>query len=140
MPAKKMRVEIVDTEGNKYSMTLEGKITRNKALNLIDMIELMCGISSGDDNKFNNDFYIGNYSKFDKIKLLIQKKFPLVWFTSLEVQREFEREFKEPIGLSTVSTYLSRLSVQKMLQRGGSSNKLKYKLWEPPSFIYAAKK
>jgi len=60
--------------------------------------------------------------------LVIQKNFPLVWFSSKDVQSIYEQELKEPIGLSTVSTYLARMTNRGLLLRAGESSNLKYKL------------
>ena len=59
--------------------------------------------------------------------MVIQKSFPLIWFSSKDVQSVYEQELKEPVSLSTVSTYLSRLAVKGMLLRTGGPNNLKYK-------------
>ena len=59
--------------------------------------------------------------------MVIQKSFPLVWFSSKDVQTIYEQELKEPVGLSTVSTYLSRMAGKGLLLRTGGPNSLKYK-------------
>jgi predicted transcriptional regulator len=52
----------------------------------------------------------------------------LVWFSSKDVQTVYEQELKEPVGLSTVSTYLARMTNKGLLLRAGESNSLKYKM------------
>ena len=37
MPARKMRVELFDSEGNRYSISFEGQVTRDKAVRLLDL-------------------------------------------------------------------------------------------------------
>jgi predicted transcriptional regulator len=59
--------------------------------------------------------------------LVVQKSFPLIWFSSKDIQSVYEQELKEPVSLSTVSTYLSRMASKGMLLRTGGSNNLKYK-------------
>ena len=59
---------------------------------------------------------------------MVQKSFPLVWFSSKDIQSVYEQELKEPVSLSTVSTYLSRMACKGFLLRNGSSNNLKYKI------------
>ncbi len=44
LPAKKMRVELFDSEGNRYTVAFEGQITRDKALRLLDLVELLGGM------------------------------------------------------------------------------------------------
>ncbi len=129
MPAKKMRVEVFDSDGNRYSISFEGRVTRDKALRLLEMVELLGGIPSTGANSAAN--IAGNqeqWSKYDKVKMVIQKHFPVLWFTSREVQSTFEQELKEPIGISTVATYLSRMAAKGFLVRSGTANSLKYKV------------
>jgi hypothetical protein len=129
MPARKMRVELFDNEGNKYTIAFEGQITRDKALRLLDLVELLGGMPG--ESTTNQSINMGartNLSRFEKVRLLIQNRFPLIWFSSKEIQTNFEQELKEPISLSTVSTYLSRMTTRGILLRTGQSNNLKYKL------------
>jgi len=129
MPARKMRVELFDSEGNRYSIAFEGQITRDKAVRLLDLVELLGGVSSDGVNKTTSTVVAGTeFSKFDKVHLLIQKSFPVVWFSSREVQSAYEQEHKEPVSLSTIATYLARLSNKGLLAKAGASNRLKYKL------------
>jgi hypothetical protein len=123
-----MRVELFDGEGNKYTVAFEGQITREKALRLLDLVELLGGMPSGGGNPGGNLAISGNdFSKYEKVCMVIQKHFPLVWFPSREVQLIYEQEFKEPISLSTVATYLARMANKGMLMKAGASNRLKYK-------------
>ena len=129
MPARKMRVELFDSEGNKYSISFEGQISREKALRLLDLVELLGGVSGSDVNAESNPNAADNVvSKYNKLRTLVQKHFPLVWFSSKEVQNVYEGELKEPISLSTVATYFARMEKKGILVRMGNANRLKYKL------------
>lgn len=129
MPARKMRVELFDSEGNRYTVAFEGQITRDKALRLLDLVELLGGMPGENStlNAVNQQPNISS-SRFEKVRLVIQKSFQLVWFSSKEIQSVYEQELKDPISLSTVSTYLSRMTNKGFLLRTGSSNNLKYKI------------
>jgi hypothetical protein len=128
MPARRMRVELFDSEGNRYSISFEGQITRDKALRLLDLVELLGGVPSGSGNPGPNPAPGATAtSKFERLRLLVQKHFPMVWFSSKEVQAVFEQELKEPITLSTVATYLSRMADKGLVLKSGSPNSLKYK-------------
>jgi hypothetical protein len=123
-----MRVELFDSEGNRYTLAFEGQITRDKALRLLDLVELLGGmpneaITRGAENPSNGI----PSSRFEKVWSVIQKSFPLVWFSSRDVQSVYEQEMKEPISLSTVSTYLSRMASKGVLLRTGESHNLRYK-------------
>ncbi len=134
MPARKMRVELFDNEGNRYTIAFEGQITRDKAIRLLDLVELLGGMPGETNNTQSSNLSTrNNLSRFDKTKLVIQKRFPLIWFSSKEIQSIYEKELKEPISLSTVSTYLSRMTNRGILIRSGQSNNLKYKMVSIPS-------
>jgi len=128
MPARKMRVELFDSDGNRYTIAFEGQVTRDKALRLLDLVELLGG-APGEGPTVNASAALPNrvLSRFEKVQVVIQKNFPLIWFSSKDIQSVYEQELKEPVGLSTISTYLSRMSVKGMLHRTGGPNNLKYK-------------
>jgi hypothetical protein len=130
MPAKKMRIELLDTDGNRYTIAFEGQVTREKAVRLLDLVELLGGAPGGEEGKTGSRLDVANngLSKYDRVHAVVQGSFPLVWFSSKEVQNAYEQEFKEPVPLSTVATYLSRLATRGMLVKTGSLNKLKYRL------------
>jgi hypothetical protein len=129
MPARKMRVELFDSEGNRYTIAFEGQITRDKALRLLDLVELLGGVPSEGTTSGTGSTLANNpLSRFEKVRLVIQKSFPLVWFSSKDIQSVYEQELKEPIGLSTVSTYLARMANRGLLLRTEGSNNLKYKV------------
>jgi hypothetical protein len=128
MPARKMRVELFDSEGNRYTVAFEGQITRDKALRLLDLVELLGGVPSESlPSGPGNALASPDSSRFEKVRLIIQKSFPLIWFSSKDVQASYEQELKEPISLSTVSTYLARMTSKGLLLRAGNLNNLKYK-------------
>jgi hypothetical protein len=128
VPARKIRVELFDSDGNRYTIAFEGQVTRDKALRLLDLVELLGGAPS-ETPTANATSTMPNrvLSRFEKVQLVIQKNFPLIWFSSKEIQSIYEQELKEPVSLSTISTYLSRLASKGMLLRTGGPNNLKYK-------------
>jgi hypothetical protein len=129
VPARKMRVELFDNEGNRYTIAFEGQVTRDKALRLLDLVELLGGVPSEGNPSGTGNVLTGNsLSRFEKVRLVIQKNFPLIWFSSKDIQSVYEQELKEPISLSTVSTYLARMTKRGMLLRAGESSNLKYKI------------
>jgi hypothetical protein len=130
MPARKIRVELLDNDGNRYTVAFEGQVTREKAVRLLELVELLGGMpgEAGVKGTQRPDFIDRCASKFEKVQKLVQRSFPLAWFSSKEVQGAYEQEFKEPLALSTVSTYLSRLSSKGALARAGALNNLKYRV------------
>jgi hypothetical protein len=128
VPARKIRVELFDSDGNRYTIAFEGQVTRDKAMRLLDLVELLGGTPS-ETPTANATSTLPNrvLSRFEKVQLVIQKNFPLIWFSSKEIQSIYEQELKEPVSLSTISTYLSRMAGKGMLLRTGGPNNLKYK-------------
>ena len=126
MPVKKMRVEVSDEQGNRYTMTFEGKVTREKALNMLDIVELLGGVHAETGLNGNG----AQLSKFGKVGSLVGRHFFLSWFSSKDVLSAYEQEFREPISLATVSTYLARMADRGMLMKIGTSNSKKYRLFD----------
>ena len=124
MPARKLRVELYDWEGNKFTVTFEGRVTREKVIRLLDFVELMGGVSESDLSWRDPS----ELTMFEKVKLLVERYFPLVWFKSTDVKFAYEQEFREPIKLSTVSTYLARLVERGFLVRRGPPNDRQYRI------------
>jgi hypothetical protein len=128
MPARKMRVELFDSDGNRYTIAFEGQVTRDKALRLLDLVELLGGApTEGSATNAANSLPNKVLSRFEKVQSVIQKNYPLIWFSSKDIQSTYEQELKEPVGQSTISTYLSRMATKGMLLRTGGPNNLKYK-------------
>ena len=125
MPARKVRVEVFDGDGNRYTVTFQGHVTRDKALRLLDIVELLGGMP-----RANSELAQGysELSKFDKICYIVKENFPVVWFSSRDVQSLYEQKLKEPVSLSTVSTYLSRMADRGFLVKNRMSNRLQYRL------------
>lgn len=122
MPAHRVKVDVNDGEGNKLSISFQGKITRGKLLQLLDFVELLGGVPEVSRRD------VSELSKFEKVKILVDRKFPVGWFTSQDVMIAYEDAYDEPLGLSTVSTYLARLARKTILQRGGTLAGRKYRL------------
>ncbi len=134
-----MRIELFDSEGNKYTVAFEGQMDRAKALKVLDLAELLGGMPEGtNDNHPTSAGPEVEGTKYDKVRAVIQKHLPLIWFTSRDVQAFYEQESKEPISLSTVATYLSRMTAKSLVMKSGGQNSLRYRL--PPSIQEAVAK
>lgn len=123
MTKVKLRFETEDESGAKMVITLEGNVTRNKVLQVLDLIELMGGLS-----KLETRGDLEPLTKLERIKKLILQRLPAGWFSSKDVQAEYEELYGESIRLSTVSTYLQRLYSGGFLLRSGSRAMRSYKL------------
>lgn len=125
LPARRMKVDVVDESGNRYTVTFSGNVTRDKAVRLLEIVELLGGIPSVNQDENRT---LTNATKIDKTRLVLEKHFPIVWFSSKDVQSTYERNLKEPIALSTISTYLSRLADRGILMKNGGSTDCRFRL------------
>ncbi len=116
MPSKKVKIEVSDNSGGNFSISYSGEINRDKVLQLLDFVELLGGSS-------NNANVKQSLTKFDRVIQLIRTHYPVGPFTSSKVQENYEKEFNEPISLSTVSTYFSRLMNRDVITYVGSSKR-----------------
>jgi len=121
-----MRVEVFDGSGNRYTVTFEGRVTREKAIRLLDIVELLGGIPEEENPEWVNA--TSKRSKVDRVRQIVERHFPIMWFTSRDVQSAYKQEFKQPINLSTVSTYLSRMADRGILAKSGTSNRRRYRV------------
>jgi hypothetical protein len=124
MPAKKMRIEIFNN-GDRYTITFEGQVTRDKALRLLDLVELLGGMPIVNPETPRST---SEASKIEKVRLAAEKNFPVGWFSSKQLQAAYEKQFNEPIRLSTTSTYLSRLADRGFFSKQCASNKIRYRI------------
>lgn len=123
MSKNRIKIDINDNDGNKITISLEGRLTREKVIQVLDFIDLLGGSSAADIQSGES-----NFSKFERIQNIILRKFPVGWFSSQEVMLTYEEALDEPIGLSTVSTYLTRLAAKGILMRSGPVVKRRYKV------------
>ncbi|MBS7643519.1 hypothetical protein KEJ26_02900 [Candidatus Bathyarchaeota archaeon] len=126
MPARKIRVDIHDHDGNHFSISLEGHVTREKVLQILDLVELLGGAPitvSESRRKLPQEL-----TKFEKVIEVIERRFPVGWFSSRDVQTAYEELYKTGLSLSTSSTYLSRLVSKGILLHTRSSTGWRYKL------------
>lgn len=121
MPARRrVRLEVVGDDGDRLTVILEGRVTREKIMQLADLVDLYGGGSSPQQPVEN---------KLTRLARMIEKRFPYAEFTSRDVVEAYEAEYGEKLTLSTASTYLSRLAERGFLERaGGMLNNIRYRL------------
>ncbi|MFN3621458.1 MAG: hypothetical protein ACK4TI_01055 [Nitrososphaerales archaeon] len=106
---KKMKIEFTDDEGSKYSLSIEGPLSKEKMHKLIEVYEFLGG--EKEEEKVELD------TIFSKVTALIEEEFPASNFTTANLQEAYENKYNQPIKLTTLSTYLNRLVDQRMLKR-----------------------
>jgi len=67
----------------------------------------------------------------ERLEDFIKYEFSNTWFTTQELRERYET-VADDIKLSTVSTYLSRMNRDGLLEKRGNRNNRQYKMIEPP--------
>ena len=111
---KKFRIELEDAEGSKYNMSLEGNISKDKILKIVEFMDLL---NLESPNGHAEPARPASASVGDRIWSLVDSKFPYGSFTSSDILELYEDQYNEPIKLSIISTYLSRYSDRGRLAR-----------------------
>jgi len=105
-----MKIEFTDDEGTKYTLSIEGTLTKEKMNKIIEVYEFLGG--EGVDNEPEEEDTI-----FSRVTRLIDEEFPASPFTTSELQAAYEDKYQQPIKLTTISTYLNRLVDRRVLKR-----------------------
>jgi hypothetical protein len=133
MSRKRIKIQLEDSDGGKYDFALEGNISKNKIMKLIEVLDLM--ETKSNDTNFENPKPIEKEnltSIGSKIWNLIERKFPHTAFTSSDILEIYEDDYHEPIQLSVVATYLSRYSDRCKLSRNKRGKEWLYKVARKP--------
>lgn len=118
MGKKRFKIEFDDGLGSKYTVSLDGNVSKEKILQLMEFINT---IEAGSEKEV---FELPSKdTSFGKLYSLIEERFQLGFFTSSDIQEAYEDTYNEPIKISTISTYLARLAEKGILnrQRSGST-------------------
>lgn len=119
---KKFRIELEDAEGSKYNLSLEGNISKDKILKIVEFMDLLNIEGPHQDGELRAPASVG-----DRIWALVESKFPYGSFTSSDILELYEDTYNEPIKLSIISTYLSRYAERGRLVRTRQGKEWIYK-------------
>ncbi len=119
MKQKRIRIDVRDKDGAKYDFKIEGNITKEKALKIFELMDL---INIEEEQTPNLDSIGG------KIWNIVENSFPIGKFTSSEVLEKYEDEYNEPIKLSVVSTYLARFASRNRIERARTGREWSYQI------------
>ncbi len=118
---KRIRIELEDEEGTKYTLALEGAVSRDKLMKAMDMLEVM-------DVPLEHSHRVPDEGTFfGKVQTLLETTFAGGDFSSSDVAREFEDKYGQPVKLSTISTYLARLADKQYIKRERFGNSWVYR-------------
>jgi Penicillinase repressor len=118
---KRIKIELQDDEGTKYTLALEGAVSRDKLMKAMDMLEVMDvpmerAHRAPDEGTF-----------FGRVQTLLETEFAAGDFSSSDVARGFEEKYNQPVKLSTISTYLARLADKQYIRRERFGNSWVYR-------------
>jgi len=125
LKTSKFKIEFFDEDGSRFTVSIEGNVSRSKITRILDMIEFMGSLPS--ESEIEEE--VGR-TKFERVKKLVESRFQNSWFSSRDVKFAYEDEYGESIPLSTISTYLQRMHKNGFLQRSISQNQHVYRLSE----------
>jgi len=118
---KRIKIELEDGEGTKYTLALEGTVSRDKLMKAMDMLEIM-DVPLDHSHRAPDE---GTF--FGKVQTLLETTFAAGDFSSSDVAREFEDKYGQPVKLSTISTYLARLADKQYIRRERFGNSWVYR-------------
>lgn len=125
---RKIKIELEDENGEKYNLTLQGTLTKEKLLNVMEFIQLFDknsieGNYDGSIERRETDMKLGS-----KLWNLIIENFRYHTFTSSDILRIYQDLYYESIQLSVISIYLSRFYFKKQLNRSKNGKQWVYAL------------
>jgi hypothetical protein len=124
---KRFRIELEDAEGSKYNLSLEGNVSKEKIMKIVEFMDLL-NIESSGSGEMPMPSNTMPASVGDRIWSLVEGKFPYGGFTSTDILELYEDQYNEPIKLSIISTYLSRYSDRARLARNRQGKEWVYKV------------
>ena len=119
MKQKRIRIDVRDKDGAKYDFKIEGNITKEKALKIFELMDL---INIEEEQAPDLDTVGG------KIWNIIENSFPVGKFTSSTMLEKYEDEYNEPIKLSVISTYLARFASRNRIERKRTGREWSYQI------------
>lgn len=121
----KVKIEIED-DGMKSTHVFEGAVVRER---IIDLLAAAGVFREGADElrEAAQPKAEDNRTLRDRLEIFVREEFPESWFSSNELKDRYEAASDE-IKLSTVSTYLSRMYYDGVLERRGNRTQRQYRL------------
>jgi len=124
----KIRIEI-DDKGLKSTYEFETQSMERESLKekIISYLAAANIFSNSEESTYVSRDYDSNGTLMNRLERFIKYEFSDKWFTSQELKERYET-VADDIKLSTVSTYLSRMNHDGLLERKGNRNYRQYRL------------
>lgn len=119
-----MKIEFTDEDGTKYSLAVHGQFSQDKVRRIMEMVDLLGTQQHNTPQPRRDD----QPSTYNQIIRLIQSSYAVKEFSSADIARDYEELHGSSIPLSTVSTYLARLTDRGNLKRQKFGNSWVYRL------------
>jgi len=124
----KIRIEIEDKDlksSHEFeSQNMDGEVLRDKIIGFLSA----SGVFEGDEGHTGAPRPLDSRGTLmNKLESFIRFEFSNTWFTTQELREKYET-VADDIKLSTVSTYLSRMNRDGLLERRGNRNNRQYRL------------
>lgn len=132
--AQEVQVHLVKDDGTKADAEFEGEfpvLSAIKFLQAASKIRNEVPLQTSITNTVNESQKL---TLRERLEMFLRFEYPRVWFTSLDVKKQYEFVYGK-IGLSTVSTYLARMSHENILIRRGNRNQREYRFKEENNLI-----
>src|SRR5436853_6394399 len=123
MRPRRLKVEFYDPEGVRHSIAIDGPVTKEKVARILDLVELMSGTPQTSATALGL-----SPRKFDRLASTVISQLKGRTFTSREARQTSETTFSATIPMSTVSTYLTRLTDRGVLERHQEKLGLAYRV------------
>jgi len=121
----KIKIEIED-KGLRSTHEFEGAILREKIIDFLDAAGVF--LEAPDDLPADAlPRSADGRTLRDRLEVFVRDEFPNSWFSSNDLKDRYEI-IVDDIKLSTVSTYLSRMYQDGVLERRGNRNQRQYRL------------
>jgi hypothetical protein len=133
--AQEVQVHLVKDDGTKADAEFDGEfplLSAIKFLQAASKIRNEVPLQTSITNSVNESQKL---TLRERLEMFLRFEYPRVWFTSLDVKKQYEFVYGK-IGLSTVSTYLARMSHENILIRRGNRNQREYRFKDENNIIH----
>jgi hypothetical protein len=113
---RKIKIQLQDNDGDKYNLSLEGTLSKEKMLKVFTLIESLdnnISDTTSQAQKYNTNFD----SLGSKLWNIIENEIKDIDFTSNDILKAYNEIYRETTQLSIVSTYLGRFFSKDKLGR-----------------------
>ncbi len=129
-----VQVHLVKDDGTKADAEFEGEFPVLSAMKFILAASKTRNEIQPRTSILNNISESKTLTLKERLEMFLRFEYPRVWFTSLDVKKQYESVYGK-IGLSTVSTYLARMSRENILIRRGNRSQREYQFKDKNNII-----